>query len=170
MIRMAALVFLLQTLSALSAQLDVALVQFPEVKTTEELNTALEGVILSDMTNSNRLISQNANLKGGVVVFAQSLSPTSSFETSTRLETSRVDLTGMLENNSLKVEIRLSEGVEGGLHRFVSRTFSGSAPFSAGTARVLSLRTIKGKTNSVSKGKSEVKESVTCYAIIAQLR
>jgi hypothetical protein len=170
MIRMAALVFLLQTLSALSAQLDVALVQFPEVKTAEELNTALEGAILSDMTNSNRLITRNPILNGGVVLFAQSLSPTASLQTSTRLEAARVDLVGTLQNNSLNVEIRISEGVQGGLHRFVSRSFAGSAPLSAGTARVLSLRTIKGKTNSVSKGKSEVKESITCHAIIAQLR
>jgi hypothetical protein len=79
-------------------------------------------------------------------------------------------VTGSFQNNSLQVEIRLSEGVDAGLRRFSSRLYSGSAPLSAGSPRALAVRTIRGKTNSVTKGKAEVKETVTCHVILAQLR
>jgi hypothetical protein len=75
-----------------------------------------------------------------------------------------------LKNNSLQVEIRLSEGVDAGLRRFLSRSYAGSASLTAGAPQVVAIRTIMGKTNSVSKDRSEVKETITCHVILAQLR
>jgi hypothetical protein len=170
MIRLAALVFLLQTFSAFAAQLDLAVVQFPEVKTTAELNAALAGLNLAEITNADRTITSIPYLQGGRVLFCQSAPSTASLNSSTRLGNSRAEVTGAFKNNSLQVEIRLSEGVDAGLRRFSNRLYSGSASLSTGSPRVLAVRTITGKTNSVSKEKAVVKETVTCHVILAQLR
>ena len=170
MIRLVALVFLFQTFSAFATQLDLAVVQFPEVKTAAELNTALAGLNLAEITNADRTITSIPYLQGGRVLFCQSAPSTATLNSSTRLENSRAEVTGEYKNNSLHVEIRLSEGVDAGLRRFSSRLYSGSAPLSTGSPRVLAVRIITGKTNSVSKGKAEVKETVTCHVILAQLR
>jgi hypothetical protein len=170
MIRLAALVFLFQTLSAFAAQLDLAVVQFPEVKTATELNAALAGVSLAEITNADRTVTSVRYLQGGKVLFSQSIPSTASLSSSTRLGNSRADVTGSLKNNSLEVEIRLSEGVDAGLRRFSSRSYAGSAALKAGAPQVVAIRTITGKTNSVSKDRSEVKETVSCHVILAQLR
>ena len=170
MIRLAALVFLLQTFSAFAAQLDLAVVQFPEVKTTAELNAALAGLNLAEITNADRTITSIPYLQGGRVLFFQSAPSTASLKSSARLGNSRAEVTGAFKNNSLQVEIRLSEGVDAGLRRFSNRLYSGSASLSTGSPRVLAVRTITGKTNSVSKEKAVVKETVTCHVILAQLR
>ena len=170
MIRLAALVFLLQTFSAFAGQLDLAVVQFPEVKTTAELNAALAGLNLAEITNADRTITSIPYLQGGRVLFCQSAPSTASLNSSTRLGNSRAEVTGAFKNNSLQVEIRLSEGVDAGLRRFSNRLYSGSASLSTGSPRVLAVRTITGKTNSVSKEKAVVKETVTCHVILAQLR
>jgi len=170
MIRLAALVFLFQTLSAFAAQLDLAVVQFPEVKTATELNAALAGVSLAEITNADRTVTSVRYLQGGKVLFSQSIPSTASLSSSTRLGNSRADVTGSLKNNSLEVEIRLSEGVDAGFRRFSSRSYAGSAALKAGAPQVVAIRTITGKTNSVSKDRSEVKETVSCHVILAQLR
>jgi hypothetical protein len=170
MIRLAALVFLFQTLSAFAAQLDLAVVQFPEVKTAAELNAALVGVNLAEITNADRTVTSVRYLQGGKVLFCQSIPSTATLSSSTRLGNSRADVTGTLKNNSLQVEIRLTEGVDSGLRRFTSRTHAGSAPLPTGAPRVIAMRIITGKTNSVTKGSAEVKESVSCHVVLAQLR
>ena len=170
MIRLVSLVFLFQTFSAFATQLDLAVVQFPEVKTAAELNAALAGLNLAEITNADRTITSIPYLQGGRVLFCQSAPSTATLNSSTRLENSRAEVTGEYKNNSLHVEIRLSEGVDASFRRFSSRLYSGSAPLSTGSPRVLAVRIISGKTNSVSKGKAEVKETVTCHVILAQLR
>ena len=170
MLRLAALVFLLQTLIASAGQLDLALVQFPEVKTAAELNAALAEVNLAEMTNADRTITKVRYLQGGKVLFFQSAPSEVQLISSTRLGNSRADVKGSLKNYLLQLEICLSEGVDAGFRRFSSRTYSGAASLSVGAPRVVAVRTIVGKTNSMSKGKSEVKETVSCHVILAQLR
>ncbi len=170
MIRLAALVLLFQTLSAFTAQLDLALVQFPEVKTFEQLNAALAGVSLAEITNADRTVTSVPYLQGARVLFAQSLPSTAQISSSTRLGNARADVTGQLKNNSLQVEIRLTEGVDAGLRRFTSRTHAGSSPLPPGSPRVIAIRIMTGKTNTVTKGSAEVKESVSCHVVLAQLR
>jgi hypothetical protein len=109
-------------------------------------------------------------LKGAKILFAQSLPSTAQISSSTRLENARADVTGQLKNNSLQVKIHLTEGVDSGLRRFTSRTHAGSAPLPPGAPRVIAMRIITGKTNSVTKGSAEVKESVSCHVVLAQLR
>jgi hypothetical protein len=127
-------------------------------------------VNLFEMTNSNRTVVDAPYLKGGTVLFAQTLSPSVSFSSATRLGDNRADVSGQLVNNLLSVEITLSEGVASGLRRFVSRTYKGSAPLPPGTPRVISLRVISGKTQSASKGQASIKQTTTTNVIVAQLR
>lgn len=170
MIRLAALFVFLQTLIASAVQIDLALVQFPEVKTAIELNAALEGVNLAEITNADRTVTKVPALQGGRVVFFQSLPSTDQLASSTRLGNSRVDIAGTFKNHSLRLEICLSEGVDAGLRRFSSRTYSGSAPFSFGAPRVIAVRTTIAKKKSVTKAIAEVKETASCFVILAQLR
>lgn len=159
------------TLAASSAgRLDVAVVQFPEAKTPEELNAALANVNLFEMTNSNRTMTKEPYLKGGYVLFAQSLTvaPGSSFANVCRIRDQRADVQGRLGNGQLTLSIELMEGVKAGLRSFQNKLYSGSAPLSAGAPRVLSIRRIKGKAPHVVKGQAKMESYDLSTAVIAQ--
>jgi len=170
MLRLIALALAFQTLSVSAAQLDLAVIRFPETKTVESLNAALRGVNLMEITNSDRTMTPVSALKGGSVLFVQSLPSGAVLQSTTRLGNTRADVKGALKNTTLQVEIKLTEGVEAGLRRFSSRTYSGLAALTHGEPCVVSLRTIVEKKQTAVKGKAEVTETVTCNAIIAQLR
>lgn len=170
MIRLSILVFLVQIFCASAGQLDLALVQFPEVKTVEQLNAALVGIDIAEMTNADRTATPVPYLQGGRVLFSQTIPSTGSLNSSTRLGNARAEVSGNLKNNFLTVEIRLSEGVNAVFRRFSSRAYKGSAPLQTGIARVVSIRTFTEKSNLVTKASSEVKESVVCQVIFARLR
>jgi hypothetical protein len=70
--RLFAAVFLIQAVAAFASQIDLALIQFPEPKTAEELNEALAKVNLIEITNSNRTMTKQRALQNGTVLFAQS--------------------------------------------------------------------------------------------------
>lgn len=168
--RIAILLFLIavQTASSFAAQLDIAIIRFPEPKTVEQLNADLAGQSLAEITNADRTVTSVAGLKGGTVLYSASL-PAGSPATSTRLGNSRADTEFALKNGSLTVQVTLSEGVDAGLRKFSSRTYQGAAPLPAGSPRVIALRTIASKTKSVTKDKSEVRDTTTTHALIAQL-
>ena len=170
MIRLAVLALIFQSLSAFAGQLDLAVLQFPEVKTVEQLNAALAGANLAEITNADRTVTPVSALQGARVLFAQSLPSTGAIRSSTRLGNSRADVEGIYKNNSLQVEIRLTEGVDSGLRRFTSRTHAGAAPLPPGSPRVIAMRLITEKKKSATKGNAEVKESVSCHVVLAQLR
>ena len=169
MIKILAL-FILSTASVFAGQLDVAIIQFPEVKTAEELNAALAGVSLAEITNSDRTMTGEAYLKGGYVLFAQSLpvSVGQRFSSGTRLKNTRADVSGLLGGSDLSISISLSEGVEAGLRRFSRRSYEASAPLSAGQPKVLRLQQVSGKTQSTIKGQATVKDINFCSVIVAQ--
>lgn len=156
-------------LAAHAGQLDLAIIQFPEVKTADELNAALAGVRLTEITNSNRTMTGESYLKGGYVLFAQSLPASSRFASSTRISNSRADVEGLFTGSRVDVKITLSEGVEAGLRRFASRTYSASAALAPGQPRVLSIRQVSGRTAAAIKGEASVKDTNFCTAIIAQV-
>jgi len=158
----------LATLSA--GRLDVAVVQFPEEKSPEELNAALASVSLFEMTNSNRTMTSESYLKGGYVLFAQSLSvtPGSAFASVTRIKNERADVQGRYAGGSLSLSIELMEGVKAGLRSFQNKLYSGSASLPAGAPSVLSIRRIKGKAPKVEKGTARIEKYELTTAIIAQ--
>lgn len=158
----------LATLTA--GRLDVAVVQFPEEKSPEELNAALAGESLFEMTNSNRTMTKVSYLKGGYVLFAQSLTvaPGSAFASVTRIKDERADVQGRYAGGSLTLSIELMEGVKAGLRSFQNKIYSGSASLPAGAPSVLSIRRIRGKAPSVIKGQTKVVKYDLTTAIIAQ--
>jgi hypothetical protein len=153
-----------------AGRLDVAVVQFPEEKTPEELNAALAKVNLFEITNSDRTMTKESYLKGGSVLFTQSLSvaPGSDFSSVTRLKNERADVQGRYAGGSLTLSIELMEGVKAGLRSFQNKLYSGSAPLSAGAPRVLSIRRIKGKAPQVIKGQPKIEKYELTTAVIAQ--
>ncbi|MFA7342754.1 MAG: hypothetical protein WC003_00485 [Terrimicrobiaceae bacterium] len=156
-------------LAANASQLDLAVVQFPEVKTADELDAALANVDLAEITNSNRVMTKEPYLKGGYVVFAQNLAAREDFSSATRLSNNRADVGGRLSGGNIAVKITLSEGVEAGLRRFSSRTYEANSPLAPGQPRVLSIRQVKGKTTVAIRGQSSVSETNFCTVIIGQI-
>ena len=167
--RLFAAVFLIQAVAAFASQIDLALIQFPEPKTAEELNAALAKVNLAEITNSNRTMTKERALQNGSVLFAQSTA-SSNLATSTRLENLRADVQGSYNNARLDIQITLSEGVDAGLRNFTKRTFQGAADLPPGSTRVISLRQITSKKTAAVKGRIEVRDSETTTAIIARAR
>lgn len=163
------LAFLAFALMAHAGQLDLAVVQFPEVKSAAELDAALANINLAEITNSNRTMTTESYLKGGYVVFAQSLPTNAQIASSTRLTNSRADVEGRLGPGQISVKITLSEGVEAGLRRFTSRSYEASAALPSGPPRVLSIRQVSGRTAAVVKGQSSIKDTNYCTVIIGQV-
>jgi hypothetical protein len=159
------------SLANLSAgRLDVAVIQFPEEKTPEALDAALAKENLFEMTNSNRTMTKESYLKGGYVLFTQSLSvtPGSAFSSVTRIKNERADVQGRYAGGTLSLSIELMEGVKAGLRSFQNKLYSGSAPLPAGAPTVLSIRRIKGKAPQVVKGSAKMEKYDLTTAIIAQ--
>ena len=159
------------TLAPLSAgRLDIAVIQFPETKTAGELNAALAGQSLFEITNSNRTMTKESYLKGGYVLFAQSLTVNrgSAFSSVTRIKNERADVQGTLSANTLSLSIELMEGVKAGLRSFQNKLYSGSAALPSGAPSVLSIRTIRGKAPKVNKGIAKMETYELTTATIAQ--
>jgi hypothetical protein len=167
--RLLAAVFLFQAVAAYAAEIDLALIQFPEPKTAEALNEALAKVNLAEITNSNRTITKERALQGGVVLFAQRLD-SSTLDSSTRLGDTRADVSGSYKNGRLDIQITISEGVDAGFRSFTKRSFQGLADLPPGATRVISLRKITRKITSSVKGRSEVREAESTTALIARAR
>jgi len=157
------------SLPAFSSQLNLAVVQFPEVKTVAALDQALAGINLGEMTNSNRTMTKTSYLQGGYVIFSQSFPLAARFKSATRLSNNRADVDGTLGNGKIHVTISLSEGVAAGLRRFSSRMFQGTSDLKAGQPRVVSIRQISEKIRQVSRGDVSMAETISCTAIIAQI-
>lgn len=157
------------SLAANASQLDLAVVQFPEVKTVAELEAALANVNLAEITNSDRTMTSESYLKGGYVVFAQSLPLSGAFASSTRISNNRAEVQGRISGATIAVKIILSEGVEAGLRRFSSRTYEANSQLSPGQPRILSIRQVSGKSTIVTRGQSAQKETNFTSAIIGQI-
>ncbi len=167
--RLFAALLLFQAVAASASEIDLALIQFPEPKTAEALNEALAQVNLAEITNSNRTMTKERALQGGVVLFAQRVD-SENLNNFTRLGDVRADVTGSYKNGRLEVQITLSEGVDAGLRSFTMRVYQGSAYLPLGSSRVISLRQIKRKSTVGEKGRTEVRESETTTALLATAR
>lgn len=169
LIGLALLALLAFSVAANAAQLDLAVVQFPEVKTAGELDAALAQVNLAAITNSDRTMTKESYLKGGYVVFTQSLPLLDHFASSTRISNNRADVEGRLSGGKIAVKITLSEGVIAGLRRFSNRIYEANSPLAPGQPRILSIRQISGKNTLAIRGQPTVSETKLCSVIIGQI-
>lgn len=164
------LALLALNLAAHAGRLDLAVIQFPEPKTPEELDAALANVSLFDLADADRTRTSEPYLKGGYVIFAQSVgaAPGAKFSSITRLKNDRVDVEGNLGSGNISVSITTIEGVKAGLRSIESRVYSGQGPLPAGSPRVLSIRQIKGKAPHVEKGQAKMRTYDLTTVLIAQ--
>jgi len=165
------LALVLLTLTNLTAgRLDVAVIQFPEEKTPEELAAAFASANLVELTNANRTVTKESYLKGGYVLYAQSLpaTPGAAFSLSTRIKDARADIEGRLGSGSVSVAISLMEGVKAGLRNFEKKNYAGAGALPAGAPRVLSIRQISLKSPSVVKGQAKIERSTLTTVLVAQ--
>jgi hypothetical protein len=163
-------VLLLAATPVFAGRLDIAVVQFGEEKSPEQLNAALSGQSLFEITNSDRTMTSESYLQSGTVLFAQSITvtPGSAFASVTRIKNERTDVQGKLTPGSLTLSIEIIEGVKAGLRSFQNKLYSGSAAFSAGAPQVLSIRRIRGKAPNVVKGVAKMQTYELTTAVIAQ--
>ena len=153
-----------------AGRLDVAVIQFPEEKTPEELSAAFASQSLYDMTNSNRTMTSESYLKGGYVLFAQSLAAARSgtFGSATRIKDSRADIEGQLGTSNISVTITLMEGLKVGLRSFEKKIYSGAGSLPTGSPQILSIKQIKVKAPSVVKGQAKVERYMVTTVVVAQ--
>ena len=158
------------TFNVSAGRLDMAVVQFPEPKTPEELNAALANVSLHEITDADRTRTSEPYLKGGYVIFAQSIgvAPGAKFSSVTRLKNDRVDVEGQLGSGKVSISITTVEGVKAGLRTIESRIYTGSGPLASSAPQVLSIRQIKGKAPYVEKGQAKMRSYDLTTVLIAQ--
>ncbi len=156
--------------NAFAGKLDLAVLQFSNGKSVEQLNAALANQNLAELTNAGRTRTSENALTGGEVIFAQSISLNrgSNFSGSTRLNNQRVDVQGQLGDSSLEVSIELSEGLKAMLSSFQSRVYKGSAALPSGSPQVISIKQTRGKTPSVVKGQTKMQTYDLTTVLIAQ--
>lgn len=164
------IVALALTASAFAGRLDIAVVQFPEEKGAAELENALAGQSLFETTNADRTVTKVPYLKGGTVVFAQSIgvAPGGSFGGSTRLGNERADVQGSFKNGTVSVTIEVVEGIKAGLRSIQTRKYSGSGALPGTNPGILSMSLVKGKAPYVVKGQAKMETYGLTVVLFAQ--
>ena len=163
--------FALTALAHASAgQLTVAIIQYGQLKTIEDLNAAFAGQKLYEVTDSNRTISKVSDLKAGDVLFAQTIAASSGspFASTTRLNNNRADVEGKLSDGRISVTVDLSEGIKAGLRNFQKRVYTGSGSLSGGSPVILSMRQIHGKSPSITKNQVKMDSFDLTIVLVAQ--
>lgn len=157
----------------LAGRLDFAVVRFASLVEQSDLEAALEGESLTDLIVGDRLQSRKGVLRGGLVLFAQSLQVASSqvdLSNTTRIGNQEAAVKGALRGRSIALEVSLEEGVEAPLKRFSRRVYNGSGSLLGGSPRVLGFRQIESRTPTVVKGKSKTISVVTTNILVYQYR
>lgn len=159
--------------SAGAGRLDLAVIQFSELVTQEQLDGALKPESLFDATNADRVIARDSVLRGAVVLFAQSFPSATNpmtFDNSTRIGNQRAEVSGNIAGGRIKASIALSEGVDAGLRRFSRKLYEGSGTLVPGAPRVLALRQIQSRTPSVKQGKTKMINREWTMAVVYQYK
>ncbi|MGC1479913.1 MAG: hypothetical protein WA771_05390 [Chthoniobacterales bacterium] len=165
-----AAVFATSTHPALAGRLDIAVIQYADARDTNEQAAAFAAADLFDITDSDSVESRDSSIRGGKVVFLQSLtiSPGSSFANSTRIENQRADVQGSFNDSRVQVEIMVQEGVDIGLRKFRRKTYSADGQLSGGQTSIIGIRSSSGKTASAIKGQTKVRNTSFSTLIVAQ--
>jgi hypothetical protein len=164
----AAVSLLLATFSARAGQLTVAVMQFSDERNLTVVGQSLNAVDLAAITDSDRTETNEPGLRGGWVIFAQTLNvnPGGRFAGSTRLANQRADVSGSLNGSQLDVRINILEGVKVGLRKHRENTYEASGSVAGGVPQLIGVRQSKGKTQTAIKGRSNI-VSVNFTTIIA---
>lgn len=158
------------TPSVLAGRLDIAVVQYGSDRDPDQLAAAFAQADLAEVTNSDSIESKDTIIRGGNVVFAQSLyiNPGTKMTTSTRLGIARAEVTISLSAGSVSAEIIIEEGVDVGIRKFTRQVFSGSSAFSPGQTKIIGLKQSSGRSQTAVKGRSTLTTTSHSTLVLAQ--
>lgn len=164
----AAISLIFASLSARAGQLTIAVMQFSDDREPSVISQSLASVDLAAITDSDRTETNETGVRGGWVIFAQTLNvnPGGSFASSTRLGNQRADVSGSLNGSNLNVRITILEGVKVGLRKHRENTYEAAGSVAGGVPQLVGLRQSKGKTQTAIKGRSKI-ELVNFTTVIA---
>ncbi len=165
-----AVVFALIPASASAGRLDIAVIQYADARDQAEVAAAFAKADLFKITDSDKVESREKAIRGGKVVFAQSLaiSPGSSFANSTRLGNQRADVSGSFSGNQVQVEISVQEGVDIGLRKFRRSEYSADGSLSGNAASIIAVKASSGRTATAVKGQQKVVNYNYSTLVVAQ--
>jgi hypothetical protein len=154
----AVLSLLVAPLTAQAGRLDIAVMQFTDKRDPEAMAAALREIDLVKITDSDRTETSVPALRGGWVVFTQSIgvNPGGQFASSTRLTNQRADVSGSLNGSNLSVKISILEGVKVGLRKYTENTYEGSGSVAGGVPQLVGIRQTKNKTQTAIKGRTTI--------------
>lgn len=162
---------LLTSLPAQAGRLDLVVLQFSDARDLDAVSAALREVDLLKISDSDRTETSVPALRGGWVVFTQSIGiGGGAFGNSTRLSNERADVSGSLNGTNLSVQITILEGVKVGLRQYTERTYQGSGSVAGGYPQIVGVRQSKGKTQEAIKGRSKIVETNFTTLVIARYR
>lgn len=166
------LALLTLTATTFAGELHLAVVQYTTEKDPALLASGFADVNLFEATNADSVIKGDNAIRGGSVIFAQSLpaSSGSRLTTSTRLGADRVEVTTSLNGTHVSAKITLFSGVDQALRSFTQRTYAAEGDVAGGRPVVISIQRSSGRSANNIKGKVSVKEVGYTTAIIAQYR
>ncbi|MGH8045719.1 MAG: hypothetical protein ACREKL_00610 [Chthoniobacterales bacterium] len=152
----AAVVLFVTMLSARAGRLDIAIVQFSDERDQASIEASLGKVDLMKVVNSDRMETGVSGLRGGDVLFVQSVPATSgmSFSNSTRLGIQRADVEGALSGSNVSVRVTIFQGVKVGLRKFRSTEYTGAGSVAGGGARLISYSQSTNKSQTMVKDRS----------------
>jgi hypothetical protein len=143
--------------TAQAGRLDIAILQFVDDRDQASVEAALGEVNLLKVTDSDRTETNVRGLRGGNVIFVQSLpiSAGQSFSSSTRLDNRRADVSATLSGTSLSVRVLLMEGVKVGLRKYRETIFEGAGPVGGGRPHLLSFQHSTNKSMTLVKDRQK---------------
>lgn len=158
------------SLAARAGRLDVAVLQFSDARDPAAMSEALRQVDLRKVTDSDRTETSVPGLRGGNVIFVQSLPVPAGgqFASSTRLTNQRADVSGSLAGSNLTVRISILEGVKVGLRKFRESVYEGTGSIAGGEAQLIGIKQSKNKSQTVIKNRSQTITYEFTSIIVAQ--
>lgn len=162
--------FLSAPLTAHAGRLDIFILQFIDDRDQASIEEALGKVDMLKVTNSDRTETSVRGLRGGNVIFVQSLpiSAGQSFSSSTRLDNRRADVSGSLSGSNVVIRVLLMEGVDVGLRKYKEFSYEGSGAIGGGVPHLIAIRHSSNKTMEMVKDRQRTITYDSTTIMVAQ--
>jgi len=156
--------------TAQAGRLDIFILQFIDDRDQASIEEALGKVDMLKVTNSDRTETSVKGLRGGNVIFVQSLpiSAGQSFSSSTRLDIRRADVSGTLGGSSVSVRVTLMEGVKVGLRKYKEYVYEGAGAIGGGVPHLISIQRSSNKTMEMIKDRQRTITYDSTTIMVAQ--
>lgn len=153
-------------------QLTIAVIQYTDLRDPAAMQAAFAETDLTTITDSDTVEAKNTAIRGGRVVFVQTLpiGKSGPFASSTRLTNQRADIQGSVSGNTVSAEITIQEGVSVGIRKFTRSTYAGSGAVAGLMPSIISSRSSTGRTQTAVKGQSKLTNYTFTTLIIAQIK